>query len=156
MCFRSRLVLILWYGKPESLIGRLERVWAHNDPLAELRKSLWVRDTTEVFQRLPLLYNQRCFSEFSLKYKRAVKGRSAVKPKILKIMLIPDFYLPSRHVRNKNTHQADFETCVFREYLRNHLGYKKVIYINLHLCLKSFQMKKYFFNWQNRCFARKK
>ena len=30
---------------------------------------------------------------------------------------------------NKNTHLADFETCVFREYLRNHLSYKKVFYI---------------------------
>ena len=28
----------------------------------------------------------------------------------------------------KKTHLADFETCVFCVYLRNHLGYKKVIY----------------------------
>ena len=45
---------------------------------------------------------------------------------------------------NKNTYLADFETCVFCGYLRNHLGYKKVIYIHLHPCLKSFRMKKYF------------
>ena len=45
-------------------------------------------------------------------------------------------------VSNKNTHLADFETCVFRGYLRNHLSYKKVFYIYLHPCLKSFQMKK--------------
>ena len=43
---------------------------------------------------------------------------------------------------NKNTHLADFETSVFRGYLRNHLSYKKVIYIYLHPCRKSFQMKK--------------
>ena len=42
-------------------------------------------------------------------------------------------------VRNKNTHLA-----VFRGYLRNHLSYKKVIYIYLHPCPKSFQMKIYF------------
>ena len=29
-------------------------------------------------------------------------------------------------VSNKNTHLADFETCVFRGYLRNHLSSKKV------------------------------
>ena len=28
-------------------------------------------------------------------------------------------------VSNKNTHLANFETCVFRGYLRNHLSYKK-------------------------------
>ena len=28
-------------------------------------------------------------------------------------------------VSDKNTHLADFETCVFRGYLRNHLSYKK-------------------------------
>ena len=39
---------------------------------------------------------------------------------------------------NKKTHLADVETCVFR----NHLSYKKAIYIYLHPCLKSFQMKK--------------
>ena len=37
-------------------------------------------------------------------------------------------------VSNKNTHLADFETCVFRGYLWSH--------IYLHPCLKSFQMKK--------------
>ena len=40
-------------------------------------------------------------------------------------------------VSNKNTHLADFETCVFRGYLRNHLSYKKVFKIYLHPCLKS-------------------
>ena len=45
-------------------------------------------------------------------------------------------------VSNKNTHLADFETCVFRGYLRNHLSYEKNVYIYLHPCLKSFQMKK--------------
>ena len=45
-------------------------------------------------------------------------------------------------VSNKKTHLAVFETCLFRVYLRNHLSYKKVIYIYLHPCLKSFQMKK--------------
>ena len=67
-------------------------------------------------------------------------------------------------VSNKNTHLADFETCVFRGYLRNHLSCKKVFYIYLHPCLKSFQMKKEFLksghkiSWylQKRCFARKK
>ena len=60
---------------------------------------------------------------------------------------------------NKKTHLADFETCVFRVYLRNHLSY-----IYLHPCLKSFQMRKEFFkfghkiSWyfQKCCFARKK
>ena len=32
---------------------------------------------------------------------------------------------------NKKTHLADFEICAFRVYLRNHLSYKKVIYIYL-------------------------
>ena len=44
-------------------------------------------------------------------------------------------------VSNKNTHLADFETCVFRGYIRNQLSYKKVFNIYLHRCLKSFQMK---------------
>ena len=65
---------------------------------------------------------------------------------------------------NKNTHLADFETCVFREYLWNHLSYKNVIYIYLDPCLKRFQMEKEFFksghniSWylQKRCFSRKK
>ena len=30
-------------------------------------------------------------------------------------------------VNNKKTHLADFETCVFRVYPRNHFSYKKVI-----------------------------
>ena len=29
-------------------------------------------------------------------------------------------------VNNKKTHLADFETCAFRVYLRNHLSYKKL------------------------------
>ena len=45
-------------------------------------------------------------------------------------------------VSNKNTHLADFETCVFRGYFRNHLSYKKILQIYLRPCLKSFQMKK--------------
>ena len=49
-------------------------------------------------------------------------------------------------VRNKNTHLPVFEVCVFRVYLWNHLNYEKFIYIYLHSCLKSFQMKKYFSN----------
>ena len=64
-------------------------------------------------------------------------------------------------VSNKNTHLADFETCVFRGYLRNQLIYKKAF--NIYL-LKSFQMKKEFLKsghkisryFQKRCFARKK
>ena len=51
-------------------------------------------------------------------------------------------------VSNKNL--ADFETYVFRGYLRNHLSYKKVFYIYLHSCLKSFQMKKLFFKSGNK------
>ena len=35
-----------------------------------------------------------------------------------------------------------FWNMCFRGYLRNHLSYKKVFYIYLHPCLKSFQMKK--------------
>jgi len=42
-------------------------------------------------------------------------------------------------VSNKNTSLADFETCVFRVYLRNHLSYRKVIYIYLHSCLGAFR-----------------
>ena len=49
-------------------------------------------------------------------------------------------------VSNKNTHLANFETCVFRGYLRNRLSYKNVLYIYLHPCLKSFQMKNNFWN----------
>ena len=45
-------------------------------------------------------------------------------------------------VSNKKTHLADFETCVFRVYLRKPLSYKKVIYIYLHPCLKRFQIRK--------------
>ena len=45
-------------------------------------------------------------------------------------------------VSNKNTHLADFETCVFRVYLRNQFSHKKVFNIYLHPCLKSFQIKK--------------
>ena len=52
------------------------------------------------------------------------------------------FSLVSYTVSNKNTNLADFETCVFRGYLRNHLSYKKHYKIYLHPCLKSFQMKK--------------
>ena len=72
--------------------------------------------------------------------------------------------LPSRGtVSNQNTHLPVFEICVFRVYLRNHLSYKKVFYIYLHLCLKNFPMKKEFFrsghkiSWyfQKGCFARK-
>ena len=48
-------------------------------------------------------------------------------------------------VSNKNTHLADFETCVFRGFLRNHLSYKRVTYIYMHPCLKSFQIKKNIF-----------
>ena len=48
-------------------------------------------------------------------------------------------------VSNKNTHLADFGTCVFRGYLRNHLSYKQVIYIYLHPRLNSFQIKYEFF-----------
>ena len=47
-------------------------------------------------------------------------------------------------VSNKNIHLPVFEICVFRGYLRNHLSSKKVFYIYLHPCLKSFQMKKKF------------
>ena len=43
---------------------------------------------------------------------------------------------------NKKTHLADFETCVFRVYLRNGLSYKKVNYIYLHPRLKTFQITK--------------
>ena len=49
-------------------------------------------------------------------------------------------------VSNKYVHLAVFEICVFRVYLRNHLRYKKVIYIYLHPCLKSFQIKNNFWN----------
>ena len=42
-------------------------------------------------------------------------------------------------VSNKKTHLAVFGTCFFRVYLRNH---EKVIYIYLHPCLKTFQIKK--------------
>ena len=73
------------------------------------------------------------------------------------------FFLPYT-VSNKNTHLADFETFVFRGYLRNHLSYKKVFNIYLHPYLKSFKMKKQFLksghknSWysQKRCFAQKK
>ena len=53
-------------------------------------------------------------------------------------------------VINKKTHRAVFETCVFRIYLQNHLRYKKVILICLHPCLKSFQMKKEFFQFGHK------
>ena len=62
----------------------------------------------------------------------------------------------------QNTHLPVFQICVFRVYLRNHLSYKKNIYIYLHPCLKSFQMKnlktyhKISWYFQKRCFARKK
>ena len=49
-------------------------------------------------------------------------------------------------VSYKNTHLAVIETCVFRVYLRNHLTYKKLIFIYSYPCLKSFQMKKEFSN----------
>ena len=45
-------------------------------------------------------------------------------------------------VSNKKPHLADFETCVFRGYLRNHLSYKKVFNVYLHPFLKSFLMEK--------------
>ena len=45
----------------------------------------------------------------------------------------------------KKPHLADFETCVFHVYLRNHLSYKNVFHIYVHPCLKSFQIKKEFF-----------
>ena len=48
-------------------------------------------------------------------------------------------------VSNKNTYLPVFEICVFRVYLLNNLSLKKVIYIYLYPCLKSFQMKKIFF-----------
>ena len=78
-------------------------------------------------------------------------------------IVVASFYY-NHTVSNKNAHLTDFETCVFHGYLRNHLSYKKVIYIYLHPFLKSFQMKKEFFkcsykiSWylQKRCFARKK
>ena len=47
-----------------------------------------------------------------------------------------------RTVSNKITHLAVFEAFVFRVYLQIHLCYKKLFYIYLHPCLKSFQMKK--------------
>ena len=61
-----------------------------------------------------------------------------------------DYLIPSKSnvssyrstVSNKNTHLADFETCLFRGYLRNHLSCRKVFNIYLHPCLKSFQMTK--------------
>ena len=40
-------------------------------------------------------------------------------------------------VSNKNTHLADFEACVFRGYLRNHLSYKKVF----NIYLQPFQIR---------------
>ena len=50
----------------------------------------------------------------------------------------------------------------FRVYLRNHLSYKKVFYIYLHPCMKTFQMKKNLksgdkISWyfQKRCFSEK-
>ena len=45
-----------------------------------------------------------------------------------------------RTMCNKKTYLADFETWVFRVYLRNRLSYKKVIYIYSHPCLKSFKI----------------
>ena len=39
------------------------------------------------------------------------------------------FHLLMCTVSNKKTHLPDFETFVFRVYLRNHLSYKKVLYI---------------------------
>ena len=43
-------------------------------------------------------------------------------------------------VSNEKTHLDVFKICPFRVYLRNLLSYKKVIYIYVHSCLKSFQI----------------
>ena len=51
---------------------------------------------------------------------------------------------------NKKTHLADFETCIFRVYLRNH--YKKVIFF-IHILVTGHRNSSYL---QKRCFARKK
>ena len=42
-------------------------------------------------------------------------------------------------VDNKKTRTPCFQTYVFPVYLRNHLSYKKIIYIYSHPCLRSFQ-----------------
>ena len=55
-----------------------------------------------------------------------------------------------RTVSNKKTNLAVFEICAFCVYLRNHLRYKKVIYIYLHAYLKSFQMEKLFFKFGHK------
>ena len=61
-------------------------------------------------------------------------------------------------VSNKKTHLAVFGTCVFRVYLRNHLSYKKVIFMYLHPRLKSFQIKKKFFKSGHKisCYLQKR
>ena len=53
-------------------------------------------------------------------------------------------------VSTKKTHLANFETCVFRVYLWKHLSYKKNIYIYLHSCLRSFQIKKRIFQTRSQ------
>ena len=62
-----------------------------------------------------------------------------------KISISNSYFVRNRvHVQSvtKSTHLPLFEICFFRVYLRNHLNYEKNIYIYLHSCLKSFQMKK--------------
>ena len=64
----------------------------------------------------------------------------------MSLVLFLDFFIPFDQfssqcyktpitVSSKNTHLPDFETCVFRGYLRNHLSYKKVIYVHLFAAL---------------------
>ena len=59
-------------------------------------------------------------------------------------------------MRNKKTHLADFVTCVFRVYLRNHLSYEKVIYIYIQFIVvwRAFRWK---IRWylQKRWFKKK-
>ena len=49
-------------------------------------------------------------------------------------------------ISNKKYILPVFEISVFRVHLRNHLSCKKVIFIYLHPCLKTFQMKKNFWS----------
>ena len=82
-----------------------------------------------------------CLTVFDKDYF-APNGKGTFKILNVSVQMVNTDRVRCYTVSNKNTHLADFETCVFRGYLQHHLSYEKVFYIYLHSCLKNFQMKK--------------
>ena len=76
--------------------------------------------TFSLISEFVMLFPNHYLSQFTVRIKRYF----ILKRQILNMSLIYTAGKTENTGSNKKTHLADFETCVFRIYLRNHLSFQ--------------------------------